>query len=153
MNYSFITPRLVTGGEIDTPADVNLLVAAGITHIIDCREKFDDGVLLAGQPTLAYLWNPTADDGQSKSYTWFQRSLDFALPALARPHTKVYAHCKAGINRGPSTAYAILRALGWSGLEAKTLIRLKRPITLAGIRYAGDADQAVFALGYTGSVP
>jgi|SRR5580704_7251713 protein tyrosine phosphatase (PTP) superfamily phosphohydrolase (DUF442 family) len=147
-DFTFITARLATGGAITSQADVDALAAAGISSIIDCRDDFDDAALLSSRPSMAYLWNGAADDGKQKPATWFQKSIEFALPALAQPHKKVYCHCQAGINRGPSTAYAILRALGFGRDEMLTLIRLKRPQTIVGIRYSADADAAIQSLGY-----
>ena len=145
-DFSFVTGRLATGAAISGPDDVQALKSAGITHIIDCRAEFDDGQLLASSG-LAYLWNGTDDDGQPKPPAWFAASLAFALPALAQPHVKAYAHCAAGVNRGPSTAYAILRATGLAADTAAQIIRATRP--QVGLRYAGDADIAITALGYS----
>jgi hypothetical protein len=42
-----------------------------------------------------------------------------------------------GINRGPSSLYAIMLAQGWAPTEALSAIRAARPI--AGLIYAADA--------------
>lgn len=145
-DFSFVTPRLATGAAISSPADVAALVQAGITHCIDCRAEFDDGPLLAGSG-MSYLYAPTADDGQHpKPASWFNAGLVFALPALAQPHSRVYAHCMAGRNRGPSMAVAIMMALGWGEAAARAAILAVRP--QATIAYADDAAAAVAALGY-----
>lgn len=145
-DFQFVTPRLATGAAISSPDDVQQLIAAGITHIIDCRVEFDDGPLLAASGAQ-YLYDPTADDGQHpKPVSWFQPGIAFALAALAQPKTKVYAHCAAGHNRGPSMCLAIMVALGWTELQAKTAIITVRPA--ATIIYADDALAAVQALGY-----
>ena len=86
--------------------------------------------------------------GKTKDPFWFKKSLNFALPILARPYGKVLAHCAAGRNRGPSTAFAILRAFGLTRLEALAMIHLARPVTVGGIAYSKDADEAIKALGY-----
>jgi protein-tyrosine phosphatase len=122
------------------------LTDAGVTHIIDCREDFDDGCLLADHPGVTYLHNGTADDGQPKSAEWFGKSIQFALEALSRPHHKVYAHCAAGVNRGPSTCYAIMLSLGFTPEDAERVIRLARP--QVGLAYKSDAEKAVKKLGY-----
>ena len=140
VDFNFVTTRLATGGSIASREDAQALIQAGITHVIDCTAQLD--------PTgtsLVVLYNPTDDDGQPKPAEWFSRSLSFALGALYQPHNKVYAHCAAGFNRGPSTAYAILRALGWSAEEAEAQIRKHRTV---GLAYKKDADAAVIALGY-----
>ncbi len=145
-DFTFITPRLATGGGVNSAVDAQALKAAGITHIIDCRDDVDDAPVLTGLG-LAYLWNPTPDDGLVKPPAWFATSLTFALGALVQPHTRVLNHCAAGINRGPSTAFGVMRALGWTAVQAEALIRAVRP--QVGLRYKADADAAVSALGYT----
>lgn len=142
---NFLTNRLATGAALSGPADVAALIQAGITVVIDCRAEFDDGQLMASAG-LHYLWNPTADDGQPKPPEWFGKSISYALPLLALPQHRVYAHCAAGINRGPSTAYAILRAMGLSPVQAMAIVHAGRP--QAAVRYAPDADKAIQALGY-----
>lgn len=149
-NFNFVTELLATGGGPVVAADIQTLVDYGITHIIDCRTLNDANLFGSAAPSLTYLYNPTADDGQPKPVDWFARSISFALPALTNLHShKVYVHCDAGVNRGPSTCYAILRA--WTAMysdDAKVLIRLHRPIDLVGLRYAADADRALLTLGY-----
>jgi protein-tyrosine phosphatase len=147
VSFDFITKRLATGGAIGSAADVQTLKDAGISAVIDCRDDQDDGPLLATSG-LIYLWNPTADDGQPKGPDWFGRSLSFALPLLSQPHHKVLCHCAAGINRGPSTAYCLMIALGFSPAWCRAEIILHRPVCVAGVRYADDAEVAVKALGY-----
>lgn len=147
VSFNFITQRLATGGRIESAADVEALHEAGITDIINLDDATDDAPLLSGYPLMRYLHNPTADDGQPKPASWFKTSLDYAMPLLANPgRTKLYVHCHDGIDRGPVTAYTILRAWGFSHEHALLLIRLARPVSL--FRYVGDADAAVKQLGY-----
>ena len=142
-DFNFVTTRLATGAAISSAADVAELVAAGITHIVDCRDDFDDSSLLTSDPQISYLWNGTADDGQHKPPEWFYKSVDFALGGLVHSKSKVYAHCAAGINRGPSTAFAIMLALGWTDIQAEAQMRLARP--QVGIAYKQDAIVAMAA--------
>lgn len=145
-DFTFVTSRIATGAALNDASDVDAIVAAGITAVIDLRDDFDDGRLLAAHPAIIYCWNPTPDDGQPKPPEWFDKSLTFALPILARPHTKVLAHCSAGINRGPSTAYAVMVALSFPPAVAERMIRNARPIV--GLAYAVDAQLAATSLGY-----
>ena len=142
---NFVTARLATGGALGGPPDVDALAAMGVTHVIDCRAEFDDGALLAQR--FHYLHDPTADDGQTKPPSWFQPGIAFALQALGQPGNRVYAHCAMGVNRGPSMCYAIMRSFGWVTADALAMIKSARP--QAQVRYAGDADAAIAALGYT----
>ncbi len=144
-DFSFVTSRLATGAAISGVADVDALMAVGITHIIDCRAEFDDTALFGVRASV--LWIGTDDDGQHKPPAWFERGIAFALDALSHHRTKVYAHCAAGVNRGPSMAYAVLRAFGFSPQYAEQLIRAARPHV--GLAYKADADAAVIALGWT----
>lgn len=149
MDCSFITERVATGAAIATNEDVTDLVALGVTHVIDARAEFDDAALLmASDPGMLYLWDPAEDDGQPKPADWFKRALCFAMPALARPGNIVLTHCAAGVNRGPSLCYCILRALGSSAIDAINLLHARRPATSGGIRYSGDAEIALKTLGW-----
>lgn len=141
---NFITARLATGGALTAAGDVDILAAAGITHVIDCRAEFDDGPLLAQR--FHYLYDPTLDDGQPKPASWFQPGIAFALQALSLATNRVYAHCAAGINRGPSMCYAIMRAFGWPATDALNTIKAGRPKAL--VAYSVSADQAIVSLGY-----
>jgi dual specificity phosphatase 3 len=141
---NFVTARLATGGALTAAADVDVLVRSGITHVIDCRVEFDDGQLLAQR--LRYLYDPTEDDGEPKPPTWFAPGISFALQALSLPGYRIYVHCRAGVNRGPSMCYAIMRALGWEANDALNTVKAGRPIAM--VRYSSDADAAILALGY-----
>lgn len=148
MDYNWINPRLATGAALNNgAADAQLLVAAGVTHIVDVTDAGDDTPYFAALPGVHVLWNPTSDNGEHKPPEWFGTSLMFALPALGQPHAKVYAHCSGGVNRGPSTAYAILRALGFTPADAEATIRAARP--QVGLAYKTDADAAMPILGYS----
>ena len=148
MNYNFITTRLATGSKINNVQDIQTLINNGITHIIDCAVDNDNKTLLINFPQITYLYNGTLDDGQPKPVSWFQQSLEFALPALALPHNKIYAHCDAGVNRGPSTIYAIMLAQGYNKFLVDALIKVGRIQTIVGLRYEDDADAAIKLLGY-----
>ena len=149
IDFDRVTDRIYTGGGIWSARDVDRLVAIGVTHVVCAAEELEElSVHLAGD-RLAVLPNGTDDDGLPKSPSWFGRIVRFALDALRDPDAKVYLHCAAGINRGPSAAYVVLRALGHSRGEAFGLIKAAR--SQAGIIYADSADAAIVALGISGT--
>jgi len=151
MNFNRITERLFVGGRPREFADLTKLHQAGITDILDVCDVDDSLLLPKGVDWrglgFEYLWNDGGpDNGAPKPAAWFQASIRFAFAALTRPKRILYVHCFNGINRGPSSAYAILRALGWPSLEAKAQLRLLRPlmdVAGGGIGYANDADKAI----------
>lgn len=122
-----VNERLWVGGMVDKVED---LAAVGITHVICCRKEHDDhaefGATELGQK-IQWLWLPQDDDGTRRDRGQVLSGIKFALDALAQPATKVYAHCAAGVNRGPTMAYAILRACGVPEAEAIAKLRYVRP--------------------------
>ena len=145
IDFDRVTDRIFTGGGIWSMKDVDRLVAVGVTHVVCAAGELEElSVRLAGD-RLAVLPNGTDDDGEPKSPSWFGRIVRFALDALRDPDAKVYLHCAAGINRGPSAEYVVLRALGHSPEEAFGLIKAAR--SQAGIIYADSADAAIEAFG------
>jgi dual specificity phosphatase 3 len=145
-DFSKITERLFCGAQINNAVDMLQIVGAGVTHIIDAQVERNDGGLL--EASTMYLWDPTADDGQHpKPVPWFKVAVEFATNAFADPGMIVMTHCAAGVNRGPSLAYAIMRAQGWSAIDAEAQLRKGRP--QVNIAYKADAEQALRMLGWT----
>jgi hypothetical protein len=145
VSFGFITRRLATGGAIRSADDASALLAAGVTHVLNVANDAEDGLLAARATCFA---NPTDDvePRQPKPAEWFDRSLRFAMPILCFPGATLYVHCAEGLNRGPSTAYAILRAWGLGAQVAEGLIRTARP--QVQLSYMKDADAALVALGW-----
>jgi dual specificity phosphatase 3 len=144
-SISYIARRVWTGGDLPSDLGEEAMLAglavirdAGITHILDNRiEWSDEEFLQTHAPDLGFLWNGADDMGQRMTDDWFDAGVTFALEALEDPDAEVLAHCHAGINRGPSMAYAILLATGMDPVGALSAIREARPI--AAIAYADDA--------------
>lgn len=138
--------KLAVGAAVTSVSDVNDLWAAGVRAVIDCRSEFDDGSLIASRAGMKYIWLPTDDDGQTKPTSWFAAGYRFALPIRLQDADEIiYAHCAAGINRGPSMCYFLLRALyAASPAAAEAAVRAARP--QVGIAYKADADRACLEL-------
>lgn len=120
-----MTDRIAVGGGIWNEENMEVLVQHGVTHIIDMQIEFDDRPLAERYP-VEVLFNPTDDDFLPKPPELFQAGVDFALQALEEPQGRVYIHCAAGVHRAPMMTLAILRVLGWSLHDAKTLIQERR---------------------------
>lgn len=140
LNFDQITERIFVGSRPRTPADWKRLEFAAINCVLNVCETADPP---DSPPGWTYMWNPAADDGQPKPALWFQRSIKWALAQLSTPGDRIYVHCVDGVNRGPSTVYAILRAFGLSKLDAALQVHASRIVTAVGLRYAADADAAI----------
>ncbi|MBV9573821.1 MAG: dual specificity protein phosphatase family protein [Acidobacteriales bacterium] len=127
MDMTWLTGRIALGGGIWNETNMAEVARAGITHIIDMQQEFDDTPLAAVQG-IKVLWNATDDDFQPKHPALLQRGVDFALEALERDGAKLYIHCAAGVHRAPMMALAVLCSLGWDIDEAMNMIENKRPI-------------------------
>ncbi len=125
MDMTWVTDRIALGGGIWNDSNMAELVRTGVTHIINMQIEFDDRPLAVGQPVVV-LHNPTDDDFQPKPPQLFQAGVDFALDALEKPESKIYIHCAAGVHRAPMMTLALMRVLGWSLEDAKTLIQQRR---------------------------
>lgn len=142
-NASFVTPRLVVGGDLDQWDDglaerqLAELVTHGVTHVVDARIEADDSSWVQRLSDVDYLWHGMDDAGQRVAPTWFDVALDWVDDAYADPDAIVLTHCHMGINRGPSLGYAVLLAEGWDVVDAIAAIRRARPIS--AVAYAEDA--------------
>jgi len=159
LSISQINDQLWCSAALTSEADVGQIVTLRITAVIDCRLEFDDRSLIRRydhappSPVVAlkrafgldYCDDGVADDGRAKPVEWFEKGWDFARPRL-ESGAVVLTHCSAGVNRGPSLAYFLLRAY-WdmSPSDALDLIIARRPV--AKVRYHEDADRAITALG------
>ncbi|HEU4414183.1 MAG TPA: dual specificity protein phosphatase [Candidatus Angelobacter sp.] len=126
MDMTWVTDRIAVGGGIWNDENMEELVGQGVTHIIDMQIEFDDRPLAEPYPRVKVLFNPTDDDFLPKPPRLFQTGVDFALEALEGPDGRVYIHCAAGVHRAPMMTLALLRVLGWSLADAKSLILDRR---------------------------
>ncbi len=127
MDMTWITDRIAVGGGIWTDENMQRVVRAGVTHIIDMQVEFDD-TEIAEPYGLAVLWLPVDDDFKPKPAEMFYRAAEFAHQALDQDGTKIYVHCAAGVHRGPMVALSLLCVLGWSLEDAVEIIEERRPV-------------------------
>jgi hypothetical protein len=89
-SFNFVTERLAVGGGISSKADVDQIVGAGITHVIDMRAEFDDDTL--DDNRIPILWLPQApcglQDNTEKEFNLRSRRCRWRTPkcfCIARP--------------------------------------------------------------------
>jgi len=150
-DITWLTDDLATGGDFDYNAMVaNMqlrdLLNQQVGMVIDTRIEDDDSAIWSCQP-VEYVHIPEDDyQGNHIAPADFDQAVLLARAAAAEGK-KVFVHCHMGINRGPSTAFAILLDRGWEPSAAFDLIRSKRPI--AAVYYAEDALRADLARRHT----
>lgn len=105
-NADWVTPRLMAGRNPLSAQDVMWMKEQGITHILDLREarewkppRFGHLALQAIEEYgLKRLHLEVLDMNAPKPET-FDVACQFIEEALAQPETKVYVHCRAGMER------------------------------------------------------
>jgi protein-tyrosine phosphatase len=127
MDMTWVTGRIAVGGGIWVTDTMAQVARAGVTHIIDMQQEFDD-TALAEPFGIKVLWNAIDDDFQPKPPEVFQIGVEFAIEALDEQDTKLLIHCAAGIHRAPMMTLAVLASLGWTVDTAMELIETRRPV-------------------------
>jgi len=127
MDMSWVTERIALGGAIWNARNMQEVVRAGVTHVLNMQIEFDDRPL-AEPFGIRVLWNPTDDDFLPKPPELFKHGADFALEALDDPKARLYVHCAAGVHRAPMMTLAVLCAMEWEMEAAMTLIETRRPV-------------------------
>ena len=159
MNFDFITDNMAVGTTPETTADLQTLLDAGFSHVLNCRDDHDDSVLLARH--FQYCWNGTPDwtpqaalGLEPKPVEWFQKSLEFWQEYLGprQSRYRIYVHCTAGVNRSATTAWMFLRALRLKHDDCSWIIDHNRLVALVGEiidrTWRNDAENALRTLGY-----
>jgi hypothetical protein len=141
LNFNAITNRLLLGSRPRDLTDLQMLRAHGVSHILNVCDTEDGPYDWTALGITDHLWNRALDDGAPKPPSWFQASLSFAMPLLAKPGWILYVHCFNGYDRSAATVYAILRAWGFGEAEAWLVIKSKRPESLW--RYIANANTAI----------
>ena len=127
MDISWVTERIALGGAIWNARNMEELVQAGVTHVLNMQIEFDDRPL-AELFGIQVLWNPTDDDFLPKPPELLKRGVDFALAAMEDPEARLYVHCAAGVHRAPMMTLAVLCAMEWEMEAAMVLIETRRPV-------------------------
>lgn len=154
-NANFITNQIAFGGDLAASFKVartqlDELLNAGITHIVDLRSEWSDEVLVRGwAPEIKYLNHRIEDAGQLIDPEWFDELISWVDAAFTDPNAKVLVHCHMGVNRAPSATLALLLHQGMGLREALELIRATRPVAV--IDYAGSV--LTWYLGRTDADP
>jgi len=105
--FGSVTPRLLAGREPRTAAHVAALRQQGVTHVLDLRQPEEwTGPGRLGAEALPSLeensitrLNVPVEDGGAPTPAAFDRAVAFIQDAFLQRGTRVYVHCRAGIER------------------------------------------------------
>jgi predicted protein tyrosine phosphatase len=144
-NFNYITDRMLIGEHLCCQQDFDNMISLGVTHIVcllDYDEDHHDTEYLNPR-NIRILCNETSDDHLLKSHNWHQQIIDFVLDALTQTNSRVYMHCAAGQSRSAIAWYTVLRALGYSPVNAKATILSARTEATLWPDYINGAEQAI----------
>jgi protein-tyrosine phosphatase len=150
-------PRWIAGtrlaiGALPSPATLDALVGAGVTHIVNCRATHQTWLSqdLAAERELLGPANvvhaPMWDVHLAQPPRRWSRAALFAAAVLGRdPSTGVLVHCQYGRHRSAMVAYAVLRLLGHDPDAAAGLIREHHPDAQPLARYTRSVEDWIAA--------
>lgn len=118
------------------------LARAGVTHAIDLRSR-EDGAAGTIWPEDVFTHSYPMDEYEAPDVAdLHQVSGDIA--SLIGEGEVVYVHCRAGIQRAPTVACAVLMQMGWSLADAYRVVSSRRAVAamseeqLAVLRQFGE---------------
>ena len=104
-----------------------------VTHVLSAEsEQDDDGTWPDPTTRARYPW---PDDGSAPPMRILQGAVVTARRWYGSPLCVLYTHCRLGGSRGPTMAYLVLRANGYTYDQA---------IPLVGVRQDGQALHASY---------
>ncbi|MEY9706418.1 protein-tyrosine phosphatase family protein [Bradyrhizobium diazoefficiens] len=125
VEINWVAPRLAFGGMIGTPENMRIVADAGITHVINLQDEFDDTALV-GDTGISVHWQKLGNDIDFSTAT-IEPALDFARHALDGANNALFVHCLAGRNRSAKITYAVLRLIGTPEVDARERIKQAQP--------------------------
>jgi atypical dual specificity phosphatase len=129
-------------GAAPTRRAARKLAHAGVTHAIDLRGQ-EDAAAVTIWPQDVFTHSYPLEEYKAPDIVELQQvSSDIA--SLIAQGEVVYVHCRAGIQRAPTVACAVLMQMGWSLADAYRVVRSCRAVTamsedqLGVLRQFGD---------------
>jgi protein-tyrosine phosphatase len=123
VDIKWVRPQLAFGSMIGTVRNMRTVAEAGITHVINLQDEFDDSTIVENTGIRVH-WPQL---GRDLRQVPIDSALQFAEEALRSPGHSLFVHCLAGRNRSASLTYAILLLLEDSDADARKRIRKAEP--------------------------
>ncbi len=134
--FDWLDERFAAGRNPLTARDIQTLKDADITHILDLRETREwsaphfglQAVEATGSAGIVRLHLPVVDMDAPRN-TDFDEAQRWVEDVLTTPNTKIYLHCRAGMERTAAIACALeAKREGISFDEAMRKLKAKRSI-------------------------
>ncbi|MHB8538900.1 MAG: protein-tyrosine phosphatase family protein [Candidatus Dormibacteria bacterium] len=118
------------------------LARAGVTHAIDLRTH-EDAISVTIWPEDVFTHSYPLKEYDAPDIAEL-REVSIDVASLMAQGEVVYVHCRAGVQRAPTVACAVLMQMGWSLADAYRVVSSRRAKTamtegqLAILRQLGD---------------
>jgi rhodanese-related sulfurtransferase len=103
------------------------LARSGVTHAIDLRAR-DDVVAVTIWPEDVFTHSYPLDEYEAPDIAEL-RQVSSGIASLIAQGEVVYVHCRAGVQRAPTIACAVLIQMGWSLADAYRVVSSRRAVT------------------------
>jgi rhodanese-related sulfurtransferase len=118
------------------------LARAGVTHAIDLRSR-EHGAAVTIWPEDVFTHSYPLDEYEAADVADL-RQVSSDVASLIAQGEVVYVHCRAGVQRAPTVACAVLMQMGWSLADAYRVVSSRRAVAamseaqLAVLRQFGE---------------
>jgi len=135
--------RVLSIGPFASPERAELLIAAGITHILNVSDTPSE--LVASKSSFKNVaWVPMSDS-QRLQPDAAVLALDTLHDMTTAPGSHVYIHCRAGLVRSPTILWLYLISLGVSPRDARKWIQSRSAMANAGSARMVDREHVLLA--------
>lgn len=130
--YDHLTTQVLAGRNPLVRADVERLLAEGVTHLLDLREPHEWMPPNIGNEAVEFQHvcglqrkHLPIPDFSAPDNEDFAEASAFLSETLRDPNAQVYIHCRAGMERTPTILVAYF-AVEWKASCRETLTRLQQ---------------------------
>jgi protein-tyrosine phosphatase len=103
------------------------LARAGVTHAIDLR-RHEDAISVTIWPEYVFTHSYPLKEYDAPDIAEL-REVSSDVASLIAQGEVVYVHCRAGVQRAPTVACAVLIQMGWSLADAYRVVSSRRAVT------------------------
>jgi len=129
-------------GPFASPERAELLLAAGVTHVLNVSDE--PSVVTSWDGFAEVAWVSMSDSKRLPRETAIE-AIDTLHRLVSVPDSHVYVHCVAGLVRSPTILWLYLIALGVPLQDARDWIENRSPNAVAGHYRMVDHEHVLLA--------